>query len=88
MASMWLTNGKTILQEKRGGVVVETYTAKVRDRSRDLPTAVLINAGSASASEIVAGALRDNNVATIFWGKEFWKGERPGIADAAERLRA
>lgn len=74
MASMWLPEGKTVLQEKRGGVVVETYTASGDTIFEGMPTAVLINAGSASASEIVAGALRDNNAATLFGEKSFGKG--------------
>jgi len=39
----------------------------------DLPTAILINWGSASASEIVSWALRDNKKAILVWEKSFWK---------------
>lgn len=74
LSSFWLDKGTTVLQEKRGGEVVKTFTAKGRPALKDVPTVVLINAGSASASEITAGALKDNGVATLIGEKSFGKG--------------
>ncbi len=74
VSELWLDSGKTILQEKRGGEVIKTYYARDDAVLKGLPTIVLINEGSASASEITAGALRDNNAATLIGTKSFGKG--------------
>lgn len=74
VSSIWLPRGKTVLQEKSGGKVIKTYTATGDSILEGVPTVVLINGGSASASEIVAGALKDNNAATLVGEKTYGKG--------------
>jgi carboxyl-terminal processing protease len=74
VSSLWLDNGKTVVQERRGNTVVGTETASGDNILNGLPTIVLIDAGSASASEITAGALHDNNAAQLVGEKSFGKG--------------
>lgn len=74
VSSLWLPEGTTVLTERRDGVVTNTYKAEGNPLLQGVPTAVLIDSGSASASEITAGALKDNGVATLVGEKSYGKG--------------
>jgi len=81
VTSMWLPEGKTILVEKRANVAVATDLANGVNPLIGIPTAVLIDEGSASASEITAGALKDNKAATLFGVKSYGKGSVQQLTD-------
>jgi carboxyl-terminal processing protease len=74
VSSLWLPSGTTVLTERRDGVVSNTYKAEGDPVLKGIPTAVLIDGGSASASEITAGALKDNGAATLVGEKSYGKG--------------
>jgi len=74
VSSLWLNQGQTVVSERRGSTIIDTEYATGDNPLHGLPTVVLIDGGSASASEITAGALRDNGSATLVGVTSFGKG--------------
>lgn len=73
ISSEFIRSGAAVIQEDGKGNRKE-FPVSGRGRLTDIPIAVLVNGGSASASEIVAGALKDTSRAKIVGEKTFGKG--------------
>lgn len=74
VSGLFLNHGEVVSTRARDEENTLKYSAKGPDITNGLPIVVLINNGSASASEIVAGALQDHKRAVIIGEKSFGKG--------------
>jgi carboxyl-terminal processing protease len=90
LSDVFLDRGEIVSQRGRDRGDIERFYAKPGDAARGLPVLVLIDAGTASAAEIVAGALQDQHRALIMGERSFGKGSVQSLlmlsADTGLRL--
>ncbi len=83
VASQFLRDGVVMIEEKRS-TDEKTYPVRSGGIAPDIPMAVLINGNTASAAEIVAGALQDHERAPLIGERTFGKGSVQLIYDLSD----
>ena len=81
----FLDKGNIVSTRARDSVETQRFDATNGDLTKGLPIVVLVNGGSASASEIVAGALQDQHRAVLLGTQTFGKGSVQTIMPLTEQ---